>query len=416
MRGAQRGQARGRTRPGHAQRAHGRGHQKARSLGTTADSTGRTILIRASANGGRRIIGLKFAESPNCCSVPSAPPRRTVSGQRASVRTDGPGLEPLNRPSAKRGGRRIRPQQILDCHPRSARGDWRCAGNTQLRQRVERLLAAHAEASGPLEQPIPLALLPDAHHALTGRRLGRWRLLEEIGRGGMSVVYRAVADEGDAAGHNRPRSRCSASARWPAMAASASRTNNRRARCMLPDAVVRDGVAEDGSVAGDGVVEGERIDAWCEQRGLGVEARVRLIGQVCGALAYAHRNLVIHRDIKPSNVLVDHDGHVRLLDFGIARLADDAGDERTATAMRALTPEYAAPEQFAGALPSTTMDVYGLAHCCTGCWPNGRRDRATASVPARRPRALRARCRAPAFPNQSDASACSACAATWTRW
>ena len=271
-------------------------------------------------------------------------------------------MQPAEREAWRRADRIL--EQVLDLPPaQRARRLASLAPEAQLRQRVERLLAAHAEASGPLEQPIPLALLPDAHDALTGRRLGRWRLLEEIGRGGMAVVYRAIADEGDAAGQQ---------AALKVLSIGTLASDGRERFVREQQALLRlrhpylaqlydTGVAEDGTPwLAMALVEGERIDAWCEQRGLGVEARVRLIGQVCGALAYAHRNLVIHRDIKPSNVLVDHDGHVRLLDFGIARLADHAGDERTATAMRALTPEYAAPEQFAGALPSTTMDVYGL--------------------------------------------------------
>src|SRR3546814_18728178 len=76
------------------------------------------------------------------------------------------------------------------------------------------------------------------------------------------------------------------------------------------------------------LVDGERIDRWCEAKAPDAHAIVRLYLQVCGAVAYAHRNLVIHRDIKPSNVLVDDDGHVRLLDFGIGQFADTQ-DERT---------------------------------------------------------------------------------------
>ncbi|KLD76794.1 hypothetical protein Y886_19295 [Xanthomonas hyacinthi DSM 19077] len=108
------------------------------------------------------------------------------------------------------------------------------------------------------------------------------------------------------------------------------------------------------------LVEGERIDDWCERHDAGLDARVGLVLQVAEALACAHRNLVIHRDIKPSNVLVDADGHARLLDFGIGALVDAEHNDRTATGLHALTPEYAAPEQFAGATPTTAMDVYGL--------------------------------------------------------
>src|SRR5690606_25241611 len=88
-------------------------------------------------------------------------------------------------------------------------------------------------------------------------------------------------------------------------------------------------------------------------------AIVRLYLQVCEAVAYAHRNLVIHRDIKPSNVLVEDGGHVRLLDFGIGQFTDSA-DDRTGTLWRALTPGYAAPEQLRGDPPNTAVDIYGL--------------------------------------------------------
>src|SRR5690606_9655256 len=100
-------------------------------------------------------------------------------------------------------------------------------------------------------------------------------------------------------------------------------------------------------------------------------------------------SLVIHRDIKPSNVLVDRDGRVRLLDFGIARLGD--GDhERTATALRALTPQYAAPEQFTGAPASTAVDVYGIGALLyrllagVGPRPAGARDGSTTGQPPSR--------------------------------
>src|SRR3546814_17389911 len=107
------------------------------------------------------------------------------------------------------------------------------------------------------------------------------------------------------------------------------------------------------------LVDGKRIDRWCDSNSLDARAIVRLYLQVCDAAAYAHRDLVIHRDIKPSNVLVDDNGHVHLLDFGIGQFTD-AQDERTHTMWRALTPGYAAPEQLTGAPPSTAMDVYGL--------------------------------------------------------
>src|SRR3546814_20170835 len=107
------------------------------------------------------------------------------------------------------------------------------------------------------------------------------------------------------------------------------------------------------------LVDGERIDRWCEAKAPDAHAIVRLYLQVCGAVAYAHRNLVIHRDIKPSYVLVDDAGHVRLLDFGIGQFADTQ-DDRTQPMWRALPPGSAAPEHLTGAPPPTPLHISRL--------------------------------------------------------
>lgn len=228
-----------------------------------------------------------------------------------------------------------------------------------LRERVRRLLQAHAH-DGVLDHA---PLLPaTGGDDLCGRVLGRWRLVERIGEGGMAVVYRAVSvapplDQVAAVkilalGSLARDPRGQALQREQALLA--------RLRHPFIAPFHEAGLAVDGTPwLAMGLVEGERIDAWCERTGADVRARVRLLLDVADAVAHAHRNLVVHRDIKPSNVLVDDGGHVRLLDFGIGQLLD-AGGERTATLHRALTPDYAAPEQFAGGLPSTAIDVYGL--------------------------------------------------------
>lgn len=105
-------------------------------------------------------------------------------------------------------------------------------------------------------------------------------------------------------------------------------------------------------------VEGEPVDRWCERRRTGLHERLRLFLDVCTAVQYAHGQLVVHRDIKPSNILVDAEGRVRLLDFGIACALDDA--EATRTQGLALTPAYAAPEQLRGAPASVAGDVWSL--------------------------------------------------------
>jgi tetratricopeptide (TPR) repeat protein len=224
---------------------------------------------------------------------------------------------------------------------------------------VRRLLAAHDASAGVLDRgPLDAANASDG--ALAGKRLGRWRLEHEIGRGGMSVVYRARTDD------DSPQV---AAVKLLTLGALADRGLERfqyeqsvlaRLRHAHIATLFEAGVAEDGTPwLAMALVDGVRIDAWCEHKQLYVREIVTLFLGVCDAVSYAHRNLVIHRDLKPSNVLVDQDGHVRLLDFGIARLADDQHDA-TATQSRALTPGYAAPEQFGGAPPSTAMDVYGL--------------------------------------------------------
>jgi serine/threonine protein kinase len=112
-------------------------------------------------------------------------------------------------------------------------------------------------------------------------------------------------------------------------------------------------------------VEGESIDRHCDDRALDVERRLALFLDVLDAVAHAHANLIVHRDIKPSNVLVDRRGHVKLLDFGIAKLLEGEGEAGAATALtreagRALTPEFAAPEQVTAGVVTTATDVYAL--------------------------------------------------------
>ncbi|MGH8072543.1 MAG: protein kinase domain-containing protein [Lysobacter sp.] len=221
-----------------------------------------------------------------------------------------------------------------------------------VRRRLVQLIAAHER---------PRASLDPSGSGLTGCRLGDWTLESELGRGGMAVVYRAWREQG------MVRQQAAVKILTLGALGATGRERFRREAAILArlnhsnvTALIDSGVADDGTFwLAMPLVDGERIDRWCELNSPDARAVVRLYLQVCGAVAYAHRNLVIHRDIKPSNVLVDAGGHVRLLDFGIGQFADDEG-ERTQTMWRALTPGYAAPEQLRGARPSTAVDVYGL--------------------------------------------------------
>ena len=281
--------------------------------------------------------------------------------------------------------------RLLDLPPQSRRAH--LAGmdiDDSLRDRVNRLLVAMEGGDGLLDHPE--RMLPSlALHALRGRRLGRWVMEAEIGRGGVAVVYRARSLDGPAG------QVAAVKVLTLGALAQAGRDQFLREQQMLLRlrhpyiAPLHDaGIADDGTPwLAMALVEGARIDDWCEARTLDAHARVRLVLQVCEAVAHAHRSLVIHRDIKPSNVLVDQDGHVRLLDFGIARLGD-GGDDRTTTALRALTPEYAAPEQFTGAPATTAMDVYGIGALLyrllagAGPRPDGARDGSITGEPPSR--------------------------------
>ena len=231
------------------------------------------------------------------------------------------------------------------------------------RDLLQRWLANHERASGVLDDAVSRQFGIGIGAGLGGRRFGRWRLDAEIGRGGMAVVYRATAIEAPAGQQ--------AAVKILSLGALAQQGGVMRfvQEQQLLSRMRHPGIASlfDAGVSEDGtpwfamaLIDGERIDHWCERHSLDPRAIVELLLQVCDAAAYAHRNLVIHRDIKPSNVLVDEGGHPRLLDFGIARLVEGLEPEHTATALRALTPEYAAPEQFDGRAPSTAMDVFGL--------------------------------------------------------
>lgn len=228
--------------------------------------------------------------------------------------------------------------------------------------RVRRLLAGSAR-SGPLDHPLApqLAASEYDHGALQGRQLGRWQLQDWIGEGGMAVVWRATSTV--------PPLGQQAAVKILSLGAMARGGRERFLREQSVLAGLRHpyiaplyeaGVAEDGTPwLAMALVDGQRIDHWCNARALGLHARLDLIEQVADALAHAHRNLVVHRDIKPSNVMVDEDGLVRLLDFGIGRELSAAAPTRTG--LHALTPEYAAPEQIDGRDSGTAADVYGLA-------------------------------------------------------
>jgi serine/threonine-protein kinase len=235
-----------------------------------------------------------------------------------------------------------------------------CAGDTGLRAEIERLLRADARASGVLEF-LPgggANARPDRDAPPSG--FGVWRVLGPLGAGGMGEVW--LAERSDAGFAQRAAIKQVA---WPTPALLKRFEHERRilARLEHPGiARLIDGGTDPvgGPYLAMEYVKGRRIDAWVRERALDARAIVRLLLQVCEAVQYAHRNLVVHSDLKPSNILVDDDGAARLLDFGIARALSDESAGTTGTAPRLMTPDYAAPEMLRHGTVTTAVDVYAL--------------------------------------------------------
>ena len=241
-----------------------------------------------------------------------------------------------------------------------------CAADEELREEVDSLLNA-AERAGAsfLGTPAANLLQPEAAGEAAasriGRRIGPYQILAEIGHGGMGEVYRAARMDGQF------DQEVAIKLVRVGMGSSFLVQRFLHERQILAS-LNHPHIARllDGGATEDGVpylvmelVDGERIDAYCESRKLSVTERLRLFLEVCGAVQYAHQRLVVHRDLKPSNILVTKEGEPKLLDFGIAKMLDPSADSET-TMARPMTPEYASPEQIRGDAITTATDVYSL--------------------------------------------------------
>ncbi len=202
---------------------------------------------------------------------------------------------------------------------------------------------------------------------LVGQKLGPYTLVSQIGQGGMGSVWLAQRSDG--------RFDRQAAVKFLNIALAGRATEERFKReGSILGRLTHPHIAEllDAGISGDGTpylileyVDGVAIDQYCDEHKLDVNARIRLFLDVLSAVAEAHANLIVHRDIKPSNVLVRHDGQVKLLDFGIAKLLAQESDATSATMLTmegggALTPRFAAPEQVTGGNVTTATDVYTL--------------------------------------------------------
>ena len=268
-------------------------------------------------------------------------------------------------------------EEVADLPPGEGarRLDALCGGDADLRARVEAMLAADASDAEPfsgnaaqwadvLEQDATVALragrAPD--DARAGETVGAWRITGLLGRGGMGAVH-AVERADGAYVQKAALKRVHGADFAPSARERFLRERQVLARLQHPHiATLLDGGFDAG---GDPYfvmerVDGVPIDRWCDEQRLGLRERVVLFLQVLDAVQYAHRNLVVHRDLKPSNLLVTPAGQVKLLDFGIARELEQAGLAATATSDRAMTLQYASPEQLHNLPITTATDIYQL--------------------------------------------------------
>lgn len=224
---------------------------------------------------------------------------------------------------------------------------------------VEELLAHDRDSTDPLPRWIAAAAWREIQRLdSTGARCGAFRLVRVIGRGGMGVVYFAERVDGEVR----------QDAAIKLLSPGWTEANRER---FLQEREILAGLAHpniarllDAGHLEDGqpyltmeYVDGEPIDRYCA--GKPAAEKLRLFLKVCGAVEYLHGRGLVHRDLKPSNILVAADGEPKLLDFGISKILDLAGD-LTTTASRMLTPKYASPEQAAGRPVTTATDIYSL--------------------------------------------------------
>ena len=267
----------------------------------------------------------------------------------------------------------------------------RCA-DAALRAQIERMIAADSASSTQvLDRPFDALLDRVDEEAeelaipVAGMMIGPFVLRGKLGEGGSSIVFRAEREQAgvrqEVALKLLRRGVCSADEQRRFR-------GERRALAGLR----HPGIARliEGGVTDAGVpyialelVDGVQITDHASAQRLDIDARVRLIVAVCRAVEAAHRALIVHRDLKPSNVLVTREGEVKLLDFGIAKLLDrDDEADATRTQGIAMTPAYAAPEQFSRGLITTATDVYALGLLLAELLTGRRRERGDARTPS----------------------------------
>ncbi len=236
------------------------------------------------------------------------------------------------------------------------------AEDPELAATVEGMLA-HADAGSRLQGVVDAVAGTFAHDSGTSAlpsRFGHYRVVREIGRGGMGVVYEGVSDDEFA--------RRVAIKLAPLAAMGAAAEARFRLERKILSSLDHPHIARFLDAGAEGTlpylvmefVPGEPVTSYVTRKALPLADRLRLVQKLCRALHYAHQRLVVHRDLKPSNILVTDDGTPKLLDFGVAKLLDAADLASPTLGALAWTPDYASPEQVTGELVGTPSDIYSL--------------------------------------------------------
>src|ERR1700722_11658879 len=238
-----------------------------------------------------------------------------------------------------------------------------CAGDDSLRAEIESLLSSFDGAPAFLEDCPAEDLLSAQSRGIAGKKIGAYRVIREIGQGGMALVYLGERDD------ENYRKQVAIKMVKPGIDTEQvlQRFRNERQTLAALDhsnivKLLDGGSSEDGSpYLVMEYVEGLPIDQYCDANQLSIDERLRIFQKVCSAVQYAHEKRVIHRDLKPANILIAQGAVPRLLDFGIAKLLNPECFQTalaTRTDWRPMTPEYASPEQIRGRAVSTATDVY----------------------------------------------------------
>jgi tRNA A-37 threonylcarbamoyl transferase component Bud32/tetratricopeptide (TPR) repeat protein len=235
--------------------------------------------------------------------------------------------------------------------------------DVEIRLEVEKMLKAIETDKSLLNTPVVELNEVWQEEDLLGQKVGDYKILREIGEGGMGSVYEAIRDDGEF------EQRVAIKLIKSGLGSKEISSRFRHERQILAS-LEHPNIARllGGGMTQKGLpyyamefIEGKPIDEFCTENNLSINERLELFRQVCAAVSFAHSRLVVHRDLKPSNIFVTKDGIVKLLDFGISKVLTPNSDQMgTATQLGIMTPAYASPEQVRGETVTTSTDVYSL--------------------------------------------------------